>query len=53
MDLEIDIMDKWADKGLFEELSTRDYDSLSEEEKGLLEQLTIEYDAEFGYFEDD
>ena len=24
-----------------------------EEEKGLLEQLTIEYDAEFGYIEDD
>ena len=53
LDLEIDIMDKWADEELFEELSARDYDSLSEEEKGLLEQLTIEYDAEFGYFEDD
>lgn len=46
-------MDKWADEALFEGLSARDYDSLSEKEKGLLEQLTIEYDAEFGYIEDD
>lgn len=48
-------MDKWADEELFEELSARDYDSLTEQEKELLEQLTIEYDAECGYFyyEDD
>ena len=48
-------MDKWADEELFEELSARDYDSLSEEEKSSLEQLCIEYDAECGYFyyEDD
>lgn len=46
-------MAKWADEELFEELSSRDYESLTEKEKGLLEQLTIEYDAEFGYYEDD
>lgn len=48
-------MDKWADEDLFEELSARDYDSLTEEEKGLLEQLSVEYDAEYGYdyYEDD
>ena len=46
-------MAKWADEGLFEELSSRDYESLTEKEKGLLEQLIIEYDAEFGYYEDD
>lgn len=48
-------MDKWADEDLFEELSARDYDSLTEVEKGLLEQLCIEYDAEAGYdyYEDD
>lgn len=41
-------MDKWADEELFEELSARDYDSLTEEEKSLLEQLCIEYEAECG-----
>lgn len=48
-------MDKWADEDLFEELSARDYNSLTEEEKGLLEQLSVEYDAEYGYdyYEDD
>ena len=48
-------MAKWADEDLFEELSARDYDSLTEEEKGLLEQLSVEYDAEYGYdyYEDD
>ena len=48
-------MDKWADEDLFEELSARDYDTLTEEEKGLLEQLCVEYDAEYGYdyYEDD
>ena len=46
-------MAKWADEELFEELSSRDYESLTKKEKGLLEQLTIEYDAEFGYYEDD
>lgn len=46
-------MAKWADEELFEELSSRDYESLTEKEKRLLEQLTIEYDAEFGYYEDD
>lgn len=48
-------MAKWADEELFEELSARDYDSLTEEEKGLLEQLCVEYDAECGYdyYEDD
>ena len=46
-------MGKWADEDLFEELSARDYDSLTDREKELLEQLTIEYDAEAGYFEDD
>ena len=39
-------MDKWADEELFNELSARDYDSLTDQEKELLEQLTIEYDAE-------
>ena len=39
-------MAKWADEELFEELSARDYDSLTEEEKGLFEQLCLEYDAE-------
>ena len=45
-------MAKWADEELFEELSARDYDSLTEEEKGL---LCVEYDAEYGYdyYEDD
>ena len=43
----------WKDEDLFDELSARDYDSLTNEEKQLLEQLTIEYDAECGYFEDD
>lgn len=42
----------WKDEDLFDELSVRDYDSLTNEEKQLLEQLTIEYDAECGYFED-
>ncbi len=48
-------MAKWADEDLFEELSARDYDSLTEEEKGLLEQISVEYDAEYGYdyYEDD
>ena len=48
-------MDKRADEELFEELFARDYDSLTEEEKGLLEQLCVEYDAEYGYdyYEDD
>ena len=48
-------MGKWVDEELFEELSARDYDSLTEEEKGLLEQLCVEYDAEYGYdyYEDD
>lgn len=32
-------MDKWADEELFEELSARDYDTLTDEEKSLLEQL--------------
>ena len=43
----------WNDEDLFDELSARDYDSLTNEEKQLLEQLTIEYDAACGYFEDD
>lgn len=30
-------MAKWADEDLFEELSARDYDTLTEEEKSLLE----------------
>lgn len=34
---------------LFDELSDRDYDSLSSEEKSLLLQLEVEYDAECGY----
>lgn len=42
-------MVKWADEDLFEELSARDYNSLTEEEKDLLEQLSVEYDAEYGY----
>ncbi|MCF0127410.1 MAG: hypothetical protein HUJ70_02515 [Pseudobutyrivibrio sp.] len=49
-------MDKWEDEELFEELSARadrDYDSLTEHEKNLLEQLTVEHDAMCGYFEDD
>ena len=46
-------MKEWADEKLFEELSSRDYDSLSEDEKQLLEQLTIEYDAEYGYSDED
>ena len=48
-------MAKWADENLFEELSARDYDTLTEEEKSLLEQLCVEYDAEAGYdyYEDD
>lgn len=46
-------MNKWSDEELFEALSARDYEDLSEDEKQLLEQLVIEYDAEYGYFEDD
>lgn len=48
-------MAKWDDEDLFEELSARDYDTLTEEEKCLLEQLCVEYDAEAGYdyYEDD
>lgn len=46
-------MEKRADGELLESLSSRDYELLSDQEKELLEQLTIEYNAEFGYFEDD
>lgn len=46
-------MDKWKDEKLFEELSAKEYDSLSEEEKKLLEQLIIEYDAQYGYSDAD
>ena len=37
---------------LLEELWKKDPD-LTEEEAALMEQLNIEYDAEFGYFEED
>ena len=36
-----------------EELWNKDPKKLTKEEKSLLEMLEIEYDAAFGYFEDD
>lgn len=44
---------RMSDEELFDEFAKIDYDTLTEDEQQLLEQLTIEYDAEFGYCEED
>ena len=36
-----------------EELWSKDPNEMTDEEESLLDQLNAEYDAEFGYFEDD